>query len=84
MKYLLVLLIIFIYGCGEPYPNENRLIQKAYHDGYEQGKKECQDSDTLGIISKLWNKINKPTVDSIEFKYDSIMVIHYNKSEIPK
>ena len=90
MKYfLLSIIIILTYGCDGAYPEKeevrtNKLIQKAYQDGFKEGKKWSDEIvDSIPVTDKdLRNWASKIKVDSIQFKYDSIMVIHYNQSEV--
>jgi hypothetical protein len=84
MKTIFLSIIIILYGCDGAYKDEDKLIQKAYQDGFKEGKKWSDEIvDSIPVTDKdLRNWAAKLIVDSIEFRYDSIMVIHYNQSEV--
>lgn len=62
-------------------------MEKEYIRGIEVGKRSCEPhpTDTIpmtGAIIQPWRDKSHLKVDSIVFQYDSIMIIHYNNSEI--
>lgn len=67
--------ILLFIGCESAYKSDedkrNKMISMAFKDGFEfglrAGKSYCQDSGK---------------VQTITFKYDSIMIINFDSSEI--